>query len=148
MYAKPKKKSVRTVASILESIGRDRAMIKEYWTEYSCGRIEVEGLLPADDLREYGKGKLCPCCSKRMVRESFSKLPVKGWLKSGDKWVHPEQVTIDHRYPKSTFPERMFDPDNFELVCYKCNKEKSDFFGSAIVKDVREILDFAKSIKF
>lgn len=39
-------------------------------------------------------------------------------------------INIDHFYPKSKFPERMFLWENFLLACANCNRYKHDHFQS------------------
>lgn len=40
--------------------------------------------------------------------------------------VHPDHPTIDHQLPKSLFPRGTYDPTNWEVICNKCNKKKSN----------------------
>ena len=124
-----------SVEVILQAIKANRTLIKQFWRAYSLGHIAVDGLLPADDIRKYGCKKPCACCGKTMTRDKWSPYPVDGWLQEDGWWKNPLNVNIDHRYPKSLFPELMFDPDNMELVCHACNQEKGDLFGQTISKD-------------
>jgi hypothetical protein len=127
-----------SVKAILQAFEANRTLIKQFWSDYSLGRITIDDLLPADDIREYGRGKPCACCGKTMTRDKWSLIPMNGWLQEDGWWKNPRNVTIDHRYPKSLFPELMFDPDNMELMCHACNQDKGDLFGQTISKDCKD----------
>lgn len=124
-----------SVEVILQNIKTNRTLISEFWKNYSKGNISIDGLLPAYNIRQYGRGKPCAGCGKTMTSEQWSQIPIDGWLHERGFWKNPRNVTIDHRYPKSLFPELMFDPDNMELICHQCNQDKGDLFGQTISKD-------------
>lgn len=127
-----------SVEAILQAIKANRILIKQFWSDYSLGRITVDDLLPADDIREYGRRKPCACCGKTMTRDKWSRTPINGWLQENGWWKNPRNVNIDHRYPKSLFPELMFDLDNMELICHACNQDKGDLFGQTISTDCKD----------
>lgn len=124
-----------SIESIIQSIKIDRTLIQKFWSDYSLGYITVDDLIPAKNIRQYGLGKPCSCCGKTMTRDKWSKTPINGWLQKDGWWKNPCDVTIDHRYPKSLFPELIFDLDNMELICFRCNQDKGDLFGQTISKD-------------
>ena len=126
-----------SVETILQAIKINRTLIKKFWSNYSLGYISIDGLLPAKNIRSLGIGKPCACCGKPMTQNKWSQTSVNGWLPEDGWWKNPRNVTIDHRYPKSLFPELMFEPDNMELVCHKCNQDKGDLFGQTILQDCK-----------
>lgn len=128
-----------SVETVIQAIQADRTLIKKFWKDYSLGYIGIDDLLPARELRRYGSGKPCACCGKIMTYAQRSSTPVDGWLQEDGWedgwWKNPRNVTIDHRYPKSLFPDLMFDINNMELICHRCNQDKGDLFGKTIFKD-------------
>lgn len=134
-----------SIVTILQAIKVDSTLIKKFWSGYSLGYIAIEGLLPANDIRKFGFGKPCACCGQIMTRDRRSQTPIKGWLWVGSGWQNPRNVTIDHRYPKSLFPELMFDSDNMELMCLMCNQDKGDLFGQTISIDCKYHADRLRS---
>ena len=109
--------------------------------------------------RALSKGKPCPYCGKKMVHgkefhSTISKLVAiqKGYEytnKSGKKVInninetiffHPNYLTLDHKINKARCPEKMFDYDNLEAVCWKCNREKGDN-NSFKIQHIQQYLD-------
>ncbi|BDM83915.1 hypothetical protein [Acaryochloris marina] len=45
---------------------------------------------------------------------------------NGYIYFHPHYVTLDHKLNKARCPERMFDTNNLQAMCWKCNNEKGD----------------------
>lgn len=45
---------------------------------------------------------------------------------AGKTYFHPHYVTLDHKLNKARCPERMFDYDNLQIMCWKCNQLKGD----------------------
>lgn len=133
-----------SVEAIVQAVKTNKTLIKQFWSDYSLGHIAIDGLLPADDIRQYGLGKPCACCGKKMTRDKWSRIPKNGWLQENGWWKNPRNVNIDHRYPKSLFPELMFDLDNMDLICHACNQNKGDLFGQIISKDCK---DFAVRLR-
>ena len=44
----------------------------------------------------------------------------------GNTYFSELYVTLDHKLNKARFPDKMFDADNLEAICWKCNQIKSD----------------------
>ena len=91
----------------------------------------------------YG-GKPCPYCGQKMVqgKEIHSISSRQEALKRGYEYVdkkgkkvinaadktyfHPNYVTLDHKINKARCPEKMFDYDNLQIMCWRCNRDKGD----------------------
>ncbi|NEQ95914.1 MAG: HNH endonuclease [Cyanothece sp. SIO2G6] len=88
-------------------------------------------------------GKPCPLCGQKMVhgqdihstlsrREAIRRgygYNVNGETQlnqTGDRYFHPHYVSLDHKLNKARFPDKMFDPDNLQVMCWKCNNLKGD----------------------
>jgi len=103
------------------------------------------GWITPNQYRAKSKGKPCPYCGQKMVHgkdfsSTFSRYEakVRGYEyidKFGKKVInqtkdgrffHPNYVTLDHKLNKARCPEKMFDYDNLEAVCWRCNQEKGD----------------------
>jgi hypothetical protein len=101
------------------------------------------GLISPNQYRTIGKDKPCPYCGKKMKHgEDFKTASKKDAIKRdyeyvnnagqkrfnqiGSVFYHPNYVTIDHKINKARCPEKMFDYDNLQLICWKCNQEKGD----------------------
>lgn len=41
-------------------------------------------------------------------------------------YFHPHYVTLDHKLNKARIPEKMFDYENLQIMCWKCNMNKGD----------------------
>ncbi|MBD2068912.1 HNH endonuclease [Leptolyngbya sp. FACHB-671] len=66
------------------------------------------------------QGWKCACCSKQM---GFGE---KTYLDNGDFTLEPHHPTVDHILPKSFFPELTLDKQNLVMVCWSCNRKKSN----------------------
>lgn len=104
----------------------------------------LHGMISPVKYRQLGKGKPCPYCARKMVigKDIFStnseKIAIdRGYQylnsdgrkyinKAGSEYFHPNYVTLDHKINKARCPEKMFDFDNLELICWRCNMEKGD----------------------
>jgi hypothetical protein len=102
------------------------------------------GLISPNKYREIKKGKPCPYCGQKMVHgkefhrtrskkeaikrgyEYVDKNGQKRMIHIGDTYYHPHYITIDHKINKARCPEKMFDYDNLEVICWKCNSDKGD----------------------
>lgn len=62
----------------------------------------------------------CACCTQQM---SFGE---KTYLANGDFTLEPQHPTVDHVLPKSLFPELALDRQNLVMVCWSCNRKKSN----------------------
>ena len=101
-----------------------------------------DGWISPNQYRAKSKGKPCPYCGKKMVHgkdfhstsskkeaikrgyEYVDKHGKKFINQAGDFFFHPNYVTLDHKLNKARCPEKMFDYNNLEAVCWRCNREK------------------------
>lgn len=110
----------------------------------------VHGLISPYRYRQLSKGKPCPYCGQKMrqgkdyMTFSKSEAMLRGYdyiNKKGQSYInnipdpkhhgaflffHQHYVTLDHKLNKGRFPEKMFDYDNLEPICWRCNQEKGD----------------------
>ncbi len=102
------------------------------------------GYISPNQFRAIHVNKPCPYCGKKMVRgqdihataskeeakkRGYEYLNSKGEKTinhSGNIYFHPNYITIDHKINKARCPQKMFDFDNLQAVCWRCNWEKSD----------------------
>lgn len=88
--------------------------------------------------------KPCPFCGRKMVHgqdlystcsqqeaidRGYQYKTSNGSLiinKVGKRYFHPHYVTIDHKLNKARFPAKMFDYENLQVLCWKCNWDKGD----------------------
>jgi hypothetical protein len=86
----------------------------------------------------------CPFCGKMMVHGQFlhstsskKEAVSRGYQykdkngkdqinKVGMTYFHPHYVTLDHKLNKARCPENLFDYDNLQIMCWKCNWDKGD----------------------
>ncbi|EAW37122.1 hypothetical protein [Lyngbya sp. PCC 8106] len=121
--------------------------ITETWK--SAQSLEVinhpqHGLISPNKYRAMFHGKPCPYCGQKMKHGNEFKTNLKkkaielGYQyidKQGEKYInnvagscffHPNYVTLDHKLNKARFPEKLFDYDNLQIMCWRCNHEKGD----------------------
>lgn len=67
----------------------------------------------------------CACCGQLM---RFGK---KIYLPNGSFTLEPQHPTVDHVLPKSLFPEFALDKENLVMVCWSCNRRKSNYMAAA-----------------
>jgi len=102
------------------------------------------GYISPNRFRQIYTYKPCPYCAKRMVRgqdihattskeeakkrgyEYFNEQGEKLINRAGNTYFHPNYITIDHKINKARCPQKMFDFDNLQAVCWRCNWSKSD----------------------
>ncbi|MBD2667388.1 HNH endonuclease [Richelia sinica] len=102
------------------------------------------GLITPNAYRAMNKDKPCPYCGKKMLHgkkfhstQSKTEAIKRGYEyidnngrkiinKAGNTYFHPHYLTLDHKINKARCPESMFDYDNLEAICWKCNSAKSD----------------------
>lgn len=63
------------------------------------------------------------------IARKFYYLDSKGnkhYCRIGNIYFSDLYVTLDHKLNKARFPNKMFDADNLEAICWKCNYIKSD----------------------
>jgi hypothetical protein len=103
-----------------------------------------QGWISPNDYRSLYKNKPCPYCGRKMVQgkqiystsnkqiaqeigyeyeNSEGNLTIN---KAGDTYFHPNYITLDHKMNKARFPELMFEFNNLEAICWRCNNEKKD----------------------
>ena len=102
------------------------------------------GWISPNSYRSLHKDKPCPYCGKKMVqgKEKYSttnkKIAVQRGYEyknsqgestinqAGYTYYHPNYVSLDHKMNKARFPELLFDYNNLEVICWRCNLEKKD----------------------
>ena len=122
------------------------------------------GNISPNDYRSRYNAKPCPFCGVRMVHgksfySTYSKIEaiervyqyvdIKGKKTInciGKTYFHPNYVTLDHKLNKARFPEKMFDYDNLQAVCWKCNHNKSDNNAFEIEQDLQYIQDLSREV--
>jgi hypothetical protein len=118
------------------------------------------GKISPNDYRARFDGKVCPFCAQRMVHgqnlhttqfkkeaifrkyEYVNKKGVKYINNAGGRYYHPHYATLDHIVNKARCSELMFQADNLQIMCWKCNLEKGDNNNY----EVELISSFAKDI--
>lgn len=120
--------------------------ISEVWNTSQHLKViqhPTSGLISPNEYRTMGKDKPCPYCGRKMKQgEDFKTASKTEAIKRGYEYdnangqktfnqigtvfFHPNYVTIDHKINKARCPETMFDYDNLELICWKCNREKGN----------------------
>lgn len=121
--------------------------INEVWSENQ--KVPVinhpqYGYISPNKYRAINKGKPCPYCGKIMVHgqdfhstSSNKEARERGYEyidsqgnkvinEAGGVYFHPHYLTLDHITNKARCPERMFDYDNLQLMCWRCNRGKGD----------------------
>lgn len=113
------------------------------------------GMISANALRAKFADTPCPHCSRIMKHGSSYKTQEnveaiarqfyyfddrdgeRHFCKIGNTYFSDRYVTLDHKLNKARFPNKMFDPDNLEAICFKCNQIKSDnnIFGILRARD-------------
>jgi hypothetical protein len=121
--------------------------INDVWQASSNSKIIIHpslGEISPNYYRSKYHDKPCPFCGVKMVHgqslyatSSKKKAMDYGYQykdskgknainKIGNTYFHPHYVTLDHKLNKARFPEKMFDYNNLQAVCWKCNQRKSD----------------------
>lgn len=104
----------------------------------------VFGKISPHQYRTQYHQKPCPFCGQKMVhgksqhstnskQEAISRgyeyqdaQGIKVINRIGNTYFHPHYVTLDHKLNKARMPEQMFDYDNLQIMCWKCNSTKGD----------------------
>lgn len=85
---------------------------KPTWLE----SVEFNEAYLAEVLAQYGELH-CEYCGKTGLR-------IYTWkLQAGNK---KDMATVDHFFPKSKYPNLIFEKNNFLVACSKCNSKKGD----------------------
>jgi 5-methylcytosine-specific restriction endonuclease McrA len=140
--------------------------INEIWNLMSSHPIIQHpefGLISPSQYRAKFHGKVCPFCGEKMVHgrllhstplkktaidrgyEYLDKTGKKHIHKAGGRYFHPHYVTLDHKINKARCPELMFEYDNLQIMCWKCNREKGDNNNYEIEISLDFADDLAKS---
>jgi 5-methylcytosine-specific restriction endonuclease McrA len=120
------------------------------------------GWISPNKYRSLFVNKPCPYCGKKMVQgdnystnskeiaikkgyeyqyqNSQGKL-IKTINQAGNIYYHINYVTLDHKLNKARFPELLFDFNNLEVICWRCNNEKKDNNAFEIKKDLDYFTD-------
>ena len=125
----------------------DTKEIKNIWSQgQSLALIEHPefGLISPNQYRAKFNNKCCPFCAKRMVHgRSIHTTKIRqeainrGYqfedrdgnntiIKMGVYYFHPHYVSLDHKTNKTRCPELMFDYNNLQIMCIRCNRKKGD----------------------
>ncbi len=104
----------------------------------------IQGLITPNAYRVMYNHKPCPYCGQKMVHgqgnystrsrqvalqrgyEYVDKQGEKVINQAGSVYFHPNYVTLDHKTNKARCPEKMFDYDNLQIMCWRCNQSKGD----------------------
>ncbi|MGK7918661.1 MAG: HNH endonuclease [Trichodesmium sp.] len=141
----------------------DASEIQDMWDRHRtipCIKHPTEGLITPNKYRANKRFKPCPYCGKKMVhgkqystksktearRRGYEYKRADGKLdinQAGSLYFHQNYVTIDHKLNKARFPEKMFDYDNLEAICWRCNNEKSD----NLIFELEHKLEHLRSLK-
>ena len=118
------------------------------------------GWISPNQYREMYANKPCPYCGQKMVqgKDNYSTTNKKIALSRGyeyknsqgnltinqigNTYYHPNYVTLDHKMNKARFPELLFDFNNLEVICWRCNNEKKD--NNAF--EIEQNLDYFNSL--
>lgn len=109
------------------------------------------GWISPNEYRAKYAGKPCPFCGQKMVqgKDTYSTLSKEDAIKRGYeyevdgekrfnkveigppehnryRYFHPHYISLDHKLNKARFPDKMFDSDNLQAMCWKCNNEKGN----------------------
>lgn len=112
------------------------------WSEYSTGKIKIQGLPNAKDFRRAFVGFRCPKCDVTLTIETTTVNPTaedySNWeAKSspgGIYWARWSNVEIAHKFPRAGYPHLTFDIDNWEITCARCNRRDGVIFSEQIIK--------------
>lgn len=125
---------------------------------------DEKGWISPNEFRSLSKNKPCPYCGKKMVQgqEKYSTISKQvaiergyGYKNShgniifnriGNIYYHPNYITLDHKMNKARFPELMFDVNNLEAICWRCNQEKKDNNAFEIEKNLGYFNDLCQLI--
>lgn len=102
------------------------------------------GAISPNKFRSLFAGKPCAFCAQKMPHgkdyystNSRAEAVRRGYQyknksredyinRAGNQYFHPNYLTLDHKINKARCPELMFDFDNLQAMCWKCNNEKKD----------------------
>jgi 5-methylcytosine-specific restriction endonuclease McrA len=124
----------------------DASDASELWSlsrKLPCIKLPNGRIVTPRELREDFIGKSCQCCNRVMadysddtITYAQSEAEKRGWFvtdhegkkrytKMGpNKFCAPHCVTLDHKLPKSKYPQLMFNFENLQIWCAGCNTAK------------------------
>ena len=122
------------------------------------------GKISPRDLRKKHAGRPCPYCGQKMVfgrryiarsemqarQKGYEYLDSKGnptLNKAGSSYFPKHYTTIDHKVNKARCPEQMFDANNLEVICWKCNTEKGNNNAYEIQHRIGYVKDLLRSAR-
>lgn len=142
------------------------AEINEIWRagqNYPVINHPIFGRISPNQYRTKYHQKPCPFCGQKMVHgQSVHSTPkrqeaiTRGYQyidrkgkkvinQVGNLYFHPHYVSLDHKLNKARFPERMFDYNNLQIMCWKCNNLKGDNNAYEIQHSLSCIQDLIKT---
>lgn len=150
--------------------GRD---IKDLWNLSKDAPViehPTRGKISPNQLRAEFANTPCPLCQHTMVQgkeqfitKSKQEAIERGYqykTASGKKTInhvkiskcrciyfHPHYVTLDHKLNKARLPELMFEYDNLQAICWKCNMAKSDDNAYKIKQNMNRIRLSSQSLQ-
>ena len=121
--------------------------IRDFW--HNSRKLKVInhpkfGWISPNQYRAKKIGHPCPYCGAKLVQgknknatfsreeaiergyEYIDKSGNKVINQAGETFFHPHYTNIDHKINKARCPEKMFDYDNLQVICWRCNQEKRD----------------------
>ncbi|UJB69192.1 hypothetical protein HRE53_22840 [Acaryochloris sp. 'Moss Beach'] len=144
--------------------------INEVWhnsRNLKCINHKEWGKISPNQLRAKFAGKPCPFCGKKMTHGSehrartINEAVTRGYQYTDANgkeiinkvrvnqnqfiYFHPHYASIDHKLNKARFPERMFDADNLQVICWACNTAKSDNNAFELQHDLSYIQDLGQA---
>ncbi|BAW97962.1 hypothetical protein NIES970_29250 (plasmid) [[Synechococcus] sp. NIES-970] len=141
--------------------------IREAW-EFAQNRLVIQhpklGAISPNEYRLKFSQKPCPFCAKKMTHgktlhatQSRQEAISRGYQyinnkgkdyinQAGEFYFHPHYVTLDHKINKARCPELMFDHQNLQAICWRCNIEKGDNNAYEIEQALKYIQDLKQEI--
>jgi 5-methylcytosine-specific restriction endonuclease McrA len=120
------------------------------------------GKISPNQYRAKYNQKPCPFCGKKMVHgksahstkdrqdaiaRGYEYLDQNGKTtinRAGNTFFHPHYVSLDHKINKARCPEQMFDYNNLQIMCWKCNNLKGDNNAYELQYNLDYIRDFTQ----
>lgn len=120
--------------------------INQIWGENSHEKLinhPQYGMISPNAFRAKFANTLCPHCLRMMkhgnsfrtqsrgeaIARKFYYLDGEGkrhFCQIKSTYFSDRYVTLDHKLNKARFPDKMFNADNLEAICWKCNQIKFD----------------------
>ncbi|ERN42627.1 hypothetical protein KR51_00006540 [Rubidibacter lacunae KORDI 51-2] len=110
--------------------------------------------MTCNEVRDKLMAERCPYCDCKMVRgKEFRTESQKTALQRGyhgatdpslDVYLHPNYATLDHKRPKSLYPELTFEVSNLHVVCTACNDRKG---SEVLYEEVKAARDKSEQLR-